>query len=107
MPELKKGNRSTLSVKARATYVKHKQEAFKGMSNSNRDVYNTNRWRKLRAIVLKSSPICIICEKKNRYTSANVVDHIKPINKGGYAWEMSNLQALCAPCHNSKSAKDK
>ena len=107
MPDLKKGNRSTLAVKARATYVKQKQEAFKGMSNSNRHIYNTNRWRKLRAMILKANPICVMCEKKNKYITANVVDHIKPINKGGYAWEMSNLQALCTHCHNSKSATDK
>jgi len=107
MPELKRGNRSTLAVKARATYVQQKHDAFKGMSNSNRSIYNSTRWRKLRAIVLKRQPICTMCQAKHRYTTANVVDHVLPINKGGFAWELSNLQALCTPCHNSKSARDK
>ena len=107
MPSLPKGIRSTLAVKARSTYVKDKQEAFKGIDRSNHKTYNTRRWRKLRATILKAQPICVMCEQKNRYTSANVVDHIEPINKGGAVWNTSNLQALCTPCHNRKSAKDK
>jgi len=107
MPSLDKGNRPTLAVKARSTYVKAKADAFKGMGNSNRAIYNSRRWRKLRATILSKYSICKMCEAKNRYTTANVVDHIKPINKGGFAWEISNLQALCTPCHNSKSARDK
>jgi len=107
MPSLPKGNRPTLAVSARSTYIKAKQEAFKGMDKSNRSTYNSRRWRKLRLTILRANPICTMCLQKDRYTTANVVDHIEPINKGGATWNVDNLQALCTPCHNSKSATDR
>mgnify|MGYP003653281234 FL=1 len=107
MPNLPKGNRSTLAVKARSTYVKDKQEAFSGMTDVNKYIYNSRQWRKLRQMVLHKQPICVMCEQKNRYTTANTIDHIQSINKGGAVWAMDNLQALCSSCHNKKSARDK
>tara|TARA_R100001443_G_scaffold117440_1_gene142717 strand:+ start:8841 stop:9164 length:324 start_codon:yes stop_codon:yes gene_type:complete len=107
MPNIPKGNRSTLAVKARSTYVKDKQEAFKGMTDTNKYIYNSRQWRKLRKMILHKQPICVHCERKGIYTSANTIDHITPINKGGAVWSINNLQALCASCHNKKSARDK
>ena len=34
-----------------------------------------------------------------------IVDHITPINDGGTN-EWANLQPLCAPCHNRKTATE-
>ena len=107
MPNLPKGNRRTLSVKARNTFVKDKQQAFKGIDKSNSRIYKGRQWRKVRAMVLHRQPICVMCERKGKYITANVVDHITPINKGGAIYSMDNLQGLCSSCHNSKSAKDK
>jgi 5-methylcytosine-specific restriction protein A len=38
--------------------------------------------------------------------AAKVVDHILPIKKGGERFERSNLQSLCVPCHNAKTASE-
>ena len=107
MPNLPKGNRSTLAVKARNSYVKEKDRAFSGMDTSNASFYNSRQWRKLRLMILNRDPLCKECEKKNRFVSSVVVDHILPINKGGAKLSFDNLQGLCTTCHNRKSAKDK
>lgn len=58
--------------------------------------YMAARWRKLRDLVLQRKPLCEVCER----TPANQVHHKKP--RKDYpelAYEWSNLQALCRPCH--------
>tara|TARA_R100000655_G_scaffold40612_4_gene76414 strand:+ start:4073 stop:4414 length:342 start_codon:yes stop_codon:yes gene_type:complete len=107
MPILPKGNRRTFAVKARKTFVDGKRNAFKGIDKSNSHIYKSNHWLKVRQIVLHKQPICVMCEANGRYTTANTIDHIQPINKGGDVFALNNLQALCSSCHNSKSAKDR
>jgi len=107
MPNIPKGNRTTLAVKARSTYVKDKDKAFSGMDRSNATFYNSRQWRKLRLMILQRDPICKDCEKKNIFVSSIVVDHILTINKGGAKYSADNLQGLCTSCHNRKSARDK
>ena len=107
MPSIPNKNRTTFAVKARTTYVNDKQRAFASIDKSNNYIYKSRQWRKLRQIVLHKHPICVMCEQKNRYTTANTIDHILPINKGGAVWSINNLQALCSSCHNKKSARDK
>ena len=107
MPSIPKGNRKTFAVKARSTFVKDKQRAFVGMDKSNTHIYNSRQWRKLRQMILHKQPICVMCQQKKRYKTANTIDHILPINKGGAVWSIDNLQALCTSCHNKKSARDK
>ena len=45
--------------------------------------------------------------KTNKVTAATVVDHVIP-HKGDKAlfWDTSNWQAMCAPCHSSKTVKE-
>ncbi len=107
MPIIPKGNRRTLAVKARSNYVKDKLRAFKGMDKSNSSIYKSRQWRRVRQLVLHKQPICVMCERKNKFVTANTIDHITPINKGGAIWAIDNLQALCSSCHNSKSSKDR
>ena len=111
MPSIPKKNRTTFAVQARTNYVKQKERekerAFKGIDKSNSKIYTSRQWRKLRQYVLHRQPICVHCVQKNRYTTANTIDHILPINKGGAIWDIENLQALCSSCHNKKSARDK
>ena len=68
-------------------------------------IYNTTRWRKLRGYFIKNNPLCKLCKKKNITTVAKVVDHIVEIADGGGAWDFSNLQSLCDPCHRVMTAK--
>ena len=105
-PNLKKGNRKTFSVKARTSYLKERERWFKGFDKSNAKFYSSYTWRKLRKQILLRDGICQMCLKnKNKYVTANVVDHIVPINKGGPKYDANNLQALCKKCHDFKSRK--
>lgn len=61
------------------------------------------RWQKLRAQVLKRDKhLCIPCKKQGKLTLAKEVDHIVEKANGGTD-EMSNLQAICTPCHKDKT----
>ena len=60
------------------------------------------RWRKARKLFLNRNPLCNVCKRV-----ATVVDHIKP-HKGDKVlfWDMSNWQAMCKSCHDTKTAKE-
>lgn len=68
--------------------------------------YQSARWRNTRAVVLRDHPLCCSCQTKGVLQLAKVVDHIVPIKKGGERFERSNLQSLCVPCHNAKTASE-
>lgn len=68
----------------------------------------TSRWQKARLGYLAAHPLCAQCERQGRIEAAAVVDHIVP-HRGDKAlfWDSGNWQGLCAPCHNSKTGKEK
>ncbi len=70
------------------------------------EFYHSAEWRRLRNNFLIEHPFCEECQRQGRLTKATVVDHIVPIQQGGALLEESNLQALCASCHGSKSIKE-
>ena len=77
-------------------------------------LYNTNNWLKTKeAVLIRDNYLCQECLRKNIYTQLCVrkydhaVDHIKPVRQGGNFFDMDNLESLCAPCHNSKSGKER
>ena len=72
----------------------------------NTSFYNSKRWRSLRNYFIQMYPLCVNCKRKGEIKNARVVDHIVPINMGGSPIDIKNLQSLCDPCHNSKSAKE-
>jgi len=61
--------------------------------------YNLKAWRYTRLAKLSACPCCEHCGKP-----ATCVDHIMPIEDGGHPFDQSNLQSLCAKCHNVKTA---
>lgn len=67
--------------------------------------YNSVRWRKLRTLVLTGEPLCRECAAAGAVVQATVVDHILPLAQGGTD-AMSNLQPLCATCHNRKTMRE-
>lgn len=73
-----------------------------------RSIYSTQRWQRLRRMVLSSAPLCRSCkaQAKDEIPAASQVDHIIPISEGGEPWDMDNLQPLCASCHSVKTARD-
>ena len=82
-----------------------KSKPFK--NNSDYSLYNSHAWRKFAKHYKDKHPLCVACEKEGRVTAADVLDHITRVADGGAVWSTENLQSLCHPCHNSKSAKEK
>ena len=67
--------------------------------------YSTAAWRKLRLAKLASEPLCQPCKARDVLTSANTVDHIKPIADGGDPFPpLAGLMSMCGRCHNEKTA---
>lgn len=63
-------------------------------------------WTKLRQVILtRDQYLCQHCLAKGIATQGNHVDHIKPKAKGG-GDDMRNLQTLCKPCHDAKTADE-
>lgn len=59
-------------------------------------------WRRLRRAVLERDGWrCVKCGRAGRLE----VDHIKPAREGGTD-ALTNLQALCRPCHFAKTAQE-
>ena len=69
-------------------------------------VYTTTRWRAFRKNYLNRYPLCVQCDREGRTTAATVVDHIKP-HRGDEVllWAEANMQPLCKPCHDQKTAR--
>ncbi len=64
-------------------------------------------WRKIRLAFLASHPLCTLCHAQGYLTAATVVDHIQP-HRGNpdLFHDPENLQALCKPCHDGKTASN-
>lgn len=70
---------------------------------------NTQRWRRIRASVLESSPFCEDCMAAGRVSMAMEVHHIIPLESvrdyrrmEELAYDRSNLVALCRACHKAR-----
>ncbi|MEM9085317.1 MAG: HNH endonuclease signature motif containing protein [Pseudomonadota bacterium] len=59
----------------------------------------------IRARVFLREPRCAECLRKGHASLAMVVDHIKPLHKGGTD-DLDNLEGLCHSCHDAKTRKD-
>ena len=68
--------------------------------------YQSRQWRSVRAAFLREHPLCGGCAAKGLLVPARVVDHVRPIKDGGARFDTANLQSLCVPCHNSKTARE-
>ena len=84
-----------------------KHDPQSGRRHANTEFYQSTAWRKLRAIKLHQQPLCEECLRRGAMTPAQMVDHIRPINEGGAALDLRNLQSLCNSCHNRKSARER
>lgn len=64
------------------------------------EVYNTDKWRKLRALKLMDNPLCEMCEAEGKVIPALDVHHITPILEDiDKAFDYYNLMSLCRKCH--------
>jgi 5-methylcytosine-specific restriction enzyme A len=64
------------------------------------------RWQRARKAFLANNPLCVQCAADGHTVAASVVDHAVA-HRGDMAifWDQSNWQALCARCHNTKTAR--
>ena len=56
----------------------------------------------MRAALFQRQPLCEVCERAGLVELATIRDHRTPLAEGG-ADDVSNEQAICAPCHEAKS----
>ena len=75
-------------------------------ASPNREVYNSRRWKAVARLHKSLNPLCVECEKQGIIMPVEVTDHILPINDGGAAWSMGNMQSLCYRHHAIKSGKE-
>ena len=68
--------------------------------------YQSRQWREVRAAYLREHPLCVACAARSVVVAARVVDHVQPIKDGGERFDATNLQSLCVPCHNRKTARE-
>lgn len=59
-----------------------------------------SQWRKIRALYVKTHPLCEECLKNGRTTPVQEVHHIIPLADGG-THDFSNLMSLCKSCHSA------
>lgn len=77
--------------------AKAMQIPYEGALRPNADLYNTHRWRKLRAEVIREHPSCERCGATTRLT----VHHIEPPRGDEELFfDKSNLVVLCFEHHN-------
>ena len=62
--------------------------------------------QRLRAELFARRPLCAECQRQGRVILATQRDHIVPLEEGGQDHE-DNVQGLCAPCHDTKSAAER
>lgn len=87
------------ALKPRVAFVRqriqsHNVERIRGRANQRR-----------RERILSERPLCVHCEAQGRTSAATEVDHIVPLWQGG-SEDDSNLQPLCAECHNVKTVAE-
>jgi 5-methylcytosine-specific restriction protein A len=67
--------------------------------NTKRRPYDA-RWAAFGKRYLARHPECVACGMPARH-----VDHIVSLESGGAKYLLSNLQALCIPCHSRKGVQ--
>lgn len=66
---------------------------------------NRTSWKALRAKALQRDEHQCQIRGPRCTVTATQVDHVQPTYRGG-ADELPNLQSVCAPCHNEKTARE-
>ena len=74
---------------------------------SSRERGYTARWDKARRLYLRAHPLCVMCERAGRLTSATAVDHVVP-HRGDKTlfWDQDNWQGLCTRHHSREKQRE-
>lgn len=72
-------------------------------------IYNSQRWRELRAWKMICNPLCEECEKEGKIVPVDDVHHIvsftstnNEVERKRIAYDFNNLMSLCDECHRKK-----
>ena len=65
-------------------------------------LYNTTRWRRLRAHQLRVEPLCSFCLERGAVTPATIADHVEPHCGDVNKFWLGKLQSLCIHCHTGR-----
>lgn len=84
-----------------------RKEKYGHHYHDGKNIYWTNRWKKITAIVKAEQPVCARCDELGLATPVVIVDHIKELEDGGDPFDRSNLEGLCFSHHNNKTAREK
>lgn len=68
---------------------------------------HTAKYRRMRYNFLRANPLCARCEARGIIRGATELDHIVPIRDAPKRmFDVTNLQGLCRPCHEDKTADE-
>lgn len=88
---------------------KQQQKIGNHYDSERRKIYNSERWKRLRAWKFTNSPLCEICLQQDIVTPAEDIHHIisfmstdDPIQRKFLAYDYDNLQSLCKQCHQRR-----
>lgn len=69
-------------------------------------IYNSQRWRDLRAWKMLNDTLCEECSRQGRVKAAEDVHHIvsfmstdDPVRRNRIAYDYNNLMSVCKECH--------
>jgi 5-methylcytosine-specific restriction protein A len=86
--------------------AEHAKEKWR---DDNRDSFRErgydSRWDHVRALKMSLDPLCEVCTREGKTVVAEIVHHIKPLNRGGELLDMDNLLSVCRVCHGKLHSK--
>lgn len=93
---------------------KNKQRDNNQYDADRRKIYNSVRWRRLRAWKFTCNPLCENCLKEGKTVPAEDIHHIvsfmstdDPQQRLFLAYDFDNLMSLCKQCHQNIHNKKK
>lgn len=94
-------------LKAAAPRLSTAKGALRVPAKKAETFYQSKEWRRAAEIAKRrAGHRCCRCGA-HRSQGRQIVDHIIERKDGGSDFEQSNLQLLCMPCHNTKTAREK
>ena len=85
---------------------RRKKRDFTFSKQRHQDIYNTPRWKRLRAAKVRNNPLCEDCEREGRVTLTEEVHHIVGIEVNpDLAFDYDNLMSLCVHHHSLRDKK--
>jgi len=100
----KRGDKSTRTQTDR--YYEQQRKADP-KQRAAKKLYNSARWKKVRALKLSRNPICETCAENGRTTGHRLhVHHIQHVHDAPHqAFDLDNLRTVCLPCHNREHSQ--